>query len=100
MEGHTGEHQGRSGGRGSPQKPGQGPHHDFQAMGEAGSAHLGLASWNHLTGLWGRVTVCNCLVPGPGVLRARGQGPGVSEPCESLIEEVVGCALWIVGLYL
>lgn len=40
----------------------------------ARSAGLGLASLKNLSGLWATDAVPGCLVPGPGVTRAEGNG--------------------------
>lgn len=39
-----------------------------EGTGKAGSTGLGLASLNHLSGLWGRGIVPGCLISGPGVI--------------------------------
>ena len=64
--GHTGKHQGQSGGRGRGGCCG----HSFTVL-----------QWALGTG-----AMPSCLVPGPGVIRAGNSGP----ECESPIREVVG----------
>lgn len=43
-------------------------------FGEAGEAGLGLVSWNSFSGLWGIGIAPRCVVPSPGVIRARDGG--------------------------
>ena len=48
-----------------------------EGRGEAGEAGLGLASLNNFSGLLGVRAASCCPVPGPGAIRAGGEGAGV-----------------------
>ena len=45
---------------------------------------------NNSSGLWGVGAIPSCLVPGPGVLRARGLGGGSGSGYKSSRKEVMG----------
>lgn len=45
--------------------------------GQGRGTHVGWASLGSFCGLWGTKTVSSCLEPGPGVIRAGGEWPGV-----------------------
>lgn len=45
--------------------------------GQGRGTHVGWASLGSFCGLWGTKTVPSCLEPGPGVIRAGGEWPGV-----------------------
>lgn len=62
-----------------------------EETGEAGSTSLGLASLNNSSRFWGIVAVSNCVVPGPGVIRAGHSGSACANP----IKEVVQAWLWV-----
>lgn len=55
-------------------------------MSVAGQEGFGLTSVNNFSGFWGIGSVPSCIVPGPGVIRARGQWSRAGD----LIKEVVG----------
>lgn len=80
MQCHTGKHQVGQEAQGGRGKGGQ----EFllcspwERMGEAEEAELGLTSLNNIfSGLWSTGHVPNCLLSGPGVVRAGGQWPTV-----------------------